>query len=137
MAEIKRASGRRMVRIAVAGDEDPSWLRELPGTTVIRSGVDYTELELDEGGDAEVILTTAREHGPVTRFELADPSVEAIFIEHVGRRPDEEERHLAAPPPGGGTPADPGPTRLTTADPTPRTLEPKVPTGRPALESER
>ena len=139
MAEIKRASGRRMVRIAVAGDEDPAWLRELPGTTVIRSGVDYTELELDEAGDAEAILTVARAHGPVTRFELADPSVEAIFIEHVGRRPDEDERHLAAPPPGGGSPADPGPTRVSATDATARAaaVEPTLPTGRAAMESDR
>ena len=31
----------------------------------------------------------------VTRFEIGDPSLEEIFIEHVGRRADEEERHLA------------------------------------------
>jgi len=137
MAEIKRASGRRMVRIAVADDEDPSWLRELPQTTVIRSGVDYTELELDDTGDAQAILAAAREHGPVTRFELADPSVEAIFIEHVGRRPDEEERHLAAPPTDDGPPADEAPARASAPDGTTRAVDPKVPTGRAAMESDR
>jgi ABC-2 type transport system ATP-binding protein len=103
LADIKKASGRRMVRLAVAGDGDLGWLRDLPGSRVVRTGLDYAELELDDAGDAQAILAAAREHGPVSRFELADPSVEAIFIEHVGHRPDEDERHLAAPPtPGSG-----------------------------------
>ncbi|MFI5225741.1 MAG: ABC transporter ATP-binding protein [Candidatus Limnocylindrales bacterium] len=125
LADIKRASGRRMIRIAVAGDPDRSWLAGLPGSTVIRTGLDYAEVELDEGADPQAVLAAAREHGPVTRFELADPSVEAIFIEHVGRRPDEDERHLAAvPPPGSGavtlataTTSGPGPAPSTPAKP--------------------
>ena len=32
----------------------------------------------------------------LNRFEIADPSLEAVFIEHVGR-PPADEQHLAAP----------------------------------------
>ena len=32
----------------------------------------------------------------MTRFEIADPSLEEIFIERVGNREIEEERHLAS-----------------------------------------
>jgi ABC-type uncharacterized transport system ATPase subunit len=36
------------------------------------------------------------DHGErVTLFEIGEPSLEEIFIEHVGRRADEDERHLA------------------------------------------
>jgi ABC-type uncharacterized transport system ATPase subunit len=31
----------------------------------------------------------------VTRFEIGEPSLEEVFIEHVGARADEDERHLA------------------------------------------
>ena len=97
LADIKRASGQAD-RSASRSPATPTSAgsRGCPVSTVIRTGLDYAEVELDEGADPQAILAAAREHGPVTRFELADPSVEAIFIEHVGRRPDEDERHLAA-----------------------------------------
>ena len=63
----------------------------------MRSGLDYTEVEVGPGDDPQRILAAAVSHGAVTRFELADQSLESIFIQHVGRRPDEGERHLAAP----------------------------------------
>ena len=44
------------------------------------------------------MLRAALDRGDrVTLFEIAEPSLEEIFIEHVGRRAvDESEEHLAA-----------------------------------------
>ena len=97
LTDVKRASGTRLVQIAVEGDPELAWLHALPGVTVVRSGLDYTEVEVGPGDDPQRILAAAVSHGAVTRFELADQSLESIFIQHVGRRPDEGERHLAAP----------------------------------------
>jgi ABC-2 type transport system ATP-binding protein len=93
--DVKRSTGRRVVRIGVEGDHDLPWLADLPGVTVVRSGQDYSELDV-RGRDPQEILQAALAHGErVTEFVIADPSIEQIFIEHVGRSPS-EDHHLAA-----------------------------------------
>ena len=121
--DVKRSTGRRVVRLALEGrgrkdrgledrglarahetsptdrDGDGSipWLAELPGVRVSRWGQDYAELEVPHDVDPELVLRTALENGErVTNFLIADPSIEEIFIEHVGRPPTSaEEKHLA------------------------------------------
>jgi ABC-2 type transport system ATP-binding protein len=94
--DVKRASGRRVVRLGVTGDAEVPWLAELDGVRVIRPGRDYTELYVEAGRDPESILQAALGHGEhISRFEIADPSIEQIFIEHVGAVPT-EEKTLAA-----------------------------------------
>jgi ABC-2 type transport system ATP-binding protein len=94
--DLKRASGRRIVRIGLNGSGDHSWLERLPGVLVRRAGVDRTELELTDGIQPEAVLAAAVDGGStVTHFELDEPSLEALFIEHVGRAPDDGERTLA------------------------------------------
>ena len=93
--EVKRSSGRQVVRIAVDGDTEMPWLSEIPGVHVARSGQDYTELDVDRSIDPETVLRGALERGHrVTQFLIADPSIERIFIERVGRPPS-ENHHLA------------------------------------------
>jgi ABC-2 type transport system ATP-binding protein len=82
---VKRQAGRRVVRLGVAGDPDLTWLDAMPGVRVTRSGLDYHELEVRDGGDPEGILQAALARSEyVTRFEIADPSIEDIFVERVG-----------------------------------------------------
>ncbi|MGZ6339130.1 MAG: ABC transporter ATP-binding protein [Candidatus Limnocylindrales bacterium] len=95
--EVRAASGRRMVRLAVEGDPELDWLDVMEGVRVTRHGQDYTEAEVDRSRDPESILQAAQGRGArVTHFEIADPSLEQIFIEHVGAI-DRSERTLAAP----------------------------------------
>ena len=100
--EVKRSTGRRVVRLALegralVGDDDLPWLAEIPGVSVSRAREDYAELAVPHGVDPERILRTALDRGErVTNFLIADPSIEEIFIERVGRpAAPEEERHLA------------------------------------------
>jgi ABC-2 type transport system ATP-binding protein len=102
--DVKRAMGRQVVRLAIEGADGDGWVEQLPGVSLTRRGQDYLELQVRDGTDPGSILQAALAHGDrVTRFEIADPSLEEVFIEHVGRPVAvEEERHLA----GSGRGAD-------------------------------
>ena len=110
--DVKRSTGRQVVRLALEGraidgsdrGEPPAWLTSLPGVRVGRIGQDYLELAVDHGVDPETVLRAALDHGErVTNFLIADPSIEEIFIEHVGRPPSEDQ-HLAGPEASAATP---------------------------------
>ena len=93
--EVRRSTGRQIVRLAVDGDATMPWLASIPGVRVVRPGLDYTELDVDPAIDPESVLRAALEHPGVrvTQFLIDDPSIEEIFIEKVGRRPTEVQ-HL-------------------------------------------
>ena len=89
---VKRASGRRLVRLSVDGDHRLPWLVRVPGARILRPGIDRSEVELDAGVEPEVVLAAAIAAGVrVRHFEVAEPSLEQIFIDHVGRPVDAEE----------------------------------------------
>ena len=106
--DVKRAMGRR-VRLATDGDGNgAAWLPKLAGVRLIAQREDFAELAVPDGTDPELILRTALERGEqVTRFEIADPSLEEVFIEHVGRPAAAEERHLAEAGADAGSPEEP------------------------------
>ena len=94
--EVKRSTGHQVVRVATSADGELAWLRSLPHVTVTRPGRDFTELQVDVGTDPQEILKAAITKGDeVLRFEVADPSLEDVFVERVGAL-DVEERTLAA-----------------------------------------
>jgi ABC-2 type transport system ATP-binding protein len=89
--DLKRASGRRALRIALEGEAAPAWLADLPGVATTRRDSSGAELELLPVADPAAILSAILARGAgITRFEIAEPSLEAIFIEHVGRPADDE-----------------------------------------------
>jgi ABC-2 type transport system ATP-binding protein len=84
--DLKRASGRRTLRLAVDGNLAPAWLSAQPGVEALRPDAGGFELELHAGADPARILAAVLARGAsVNRFEIVEPSLEAIFIEHVGR----------------------------------------------------
>jgi ABC-2 type transport system ATP-binding protein len=94
--DVKRDMGRRVVRLATADGADQAWLDGLDGVRIGRHREDYLELTVPTGTDPQQVLRAALDRGErVTRFEIADPSLEEVFIAHVGRRADEAEEHLA------------------------------------------
>jgi ABC-2 type transport system ATP-binding protein len=95
LRDVRRSSGRRMVRISVAGDHRLSWLGDVPGTRVVSAGMGRTDVELDTGVEPDAVLAAAVRAGArVLHFEIADPSLEQVFIDFVGH-PSDEEAHLA------------------------------------------
>ena len=95
LRDLKRASDRRTLRLALEGDPSPAWLADLPGVEALRRDAAGSELELLPGTIPGSILAAVLERGvSVTRFEVVEPSLEALFIEHVGR-PAHDETVLA------------------------------------------
>ena len=107
--EVRASSGRVFVRLAVDGDTELAWLADMDGVRVTRPGRDYTEMEVERGRDPEMVLQAALGRGlRIVRFEIADPTIEQIFVERVGREAG-DERTLAAPttPAASASPAPP------------------------------
>ncbi|MEI8332507.1 MAG: ATP-binding cassette domain-containing protein [Chloroflexota bacterium] len=94
--EVRSSTGRVFVRLAVDGDTELAWLAGLPGVNVTRPGQDYTEMEVARDRDPETILRAALDRGlRVITFQIADPTIEQIFLEQVGPQAA-DERRLAA-----------------------------------------
>ncbi len=114
LRQIKRAGGRRLVRLSVDGDHRLGWLAGVPGARILRPGIDRSEIELDAGVEPETILAAAMAAGTrVSHFEVAEPSLEQIFIDHVGRPVDAEEPPVEA---AGRAATDPATARPSTAE---------------------
>ncbi len=94
--EVRRSGGRRTVLLGVEGDPSLPWLADLEGVRVRKAGLDHTELEVDASRDPLTILQAGLARGErITRFEIADPSLEQIFVERVGRSAAGDEHTLA------------------------------------------
>jgi ABC-2 type transport system ATP-binding protein len=85
LRDVKRSTGRRMVLISFRGDHDLGWLSSVSGARLLRPGNQNVEIEIDNDVEADDLLAAAVTAGArVTHFEVADPSLEQVFIEHVG-----------------------------------------------------
>ena len=84
LAEVKRRSGRRDVVIECDGDR--TFLKH----ELVETATDHgrrIEIRLREGADPQALLRAAIDAGArIDKFEIADPSLREIFLEHAGAR---------------------------------------------------
>jgi ABC-2 type transport system ATP-binding protein len=79
---IRAFSGKNSVHMNFTGDA--SFLARLPGVERASVQTNEAELRLSPGTDPETILAASVGRVRITRFEIAQPSLEEIFIERVG-----------------------------------------------------
>lgn len=84
LREIKRGTGRTVVRLALDHDHEMNWLEQVPGVAITKRRADYIELNLSAPTTTDDLLRLVVNRGEhVSRFELAEPSLNDIFIEKV------------------------------------------------------
>ena len=84
--EVKRQHGRNVARLKLDNDPEASWLDTLPGVQVTRRRQDYIEMQIRANLNPNLIVEEALRHGGViSHFELTEPSLTDIFIEHVSQ----------------------------------------------------
>lgn len=107
LSDLRRTSRARTVRLGVRAETVPVWLADLPGVLSVRPGAGFAEIELDGATQPADLLTAALARGAeIERYEVAEPSLEAIFIERVGRSADDDAT-LAADEPRADAAASP------------------------------
>ncbi|HVZ18479.1 MAG TPA: ATP-binding cassette domain-containing protein [Terriglobales bacterium] len=81
LREVKARFGRNHVQIEYEGDGD--FLQTTPLVQSFHNFGNYTEVELAPGADPQELLKAVAARARVNRFELAEPSLEKIFIDTV------------------------------------------------------
>src|SRR6266699_5313365 len=84
--EVKRQQGRNVARLKLDNDPEARWLDTLEGGQVTKRRQDYIEMHIQANLNPNLIVEEALRHGAIiSRFELTEPSLTDIFIEHVGK----------------------------------------------------
>ena len=97
LRDVKRARGRRWIRIALDGPVPaPDWLGGISGVERFMPDAAGAQLELLAGAEPAAILQVILARGAALgHFEVVDPSLEALFIELVGRPADDRSGDVA------------------------------------------
>jgi ABC-2 type transport system ATP-binding protein len=84
LREIKAGRGTRFVQIEFEGPG--TFLSNRALVESCNNSGNFAEVSLAPGADSQALLAAALAEGRVNRFEVAEPSLEQIFIEAVGNR---------------------------------------------------
>ncbi|OYW02192.1 MAG: hypothetical protein B7Z61_11815 [Acidobacteria bacterium 37-71-11] len=82
LEQVRASFGSNTVHLVFEGDG--AFLSALPGVAAARVDTNAAELRLGPGADAQAVLAAALARVRVSRFEIAAPSLEEIFIDRVG-----------------------------------------------------
>jgi ABC-2 type transport system ATP-binding protein len=82
LAKVRASFGKNAVHMAFEGDG--AFLQGLPGVAHAAIQGNGAELRLAPGVDPQTVLVAAVGRLKISRFEVAEPSLEEIFIERVG-----------------------------------------------------
>ncbi len=88
---VKSRFGKNHVQIEYEGDGD--FLQTAPMVQSLHNFGNYTEVELKPGSDPQELLKALIPRARVNRFELAEPSLEKIFIDTVNNKQSEQVQH--------------------------------------------
>ena len=81
LREVKRRFGRNSVQIEYEGNGD--FLENSPMVQSVHNFGKYSEVEMTPGTDPQELLKAMLSRARINRFELAEPSLEKIFIDTV------------------------------------------------------
>jgi ABC-2 type transport system ATP-binding protein len=83
VADLRASSGRRQLRLTVAG-ADRRWLAAFPAVTVVEDRADDLRLDVPAGTDPLALLDAARAAGHVSDFGLDLPTLSQLFMAAAG-----------------------------------------------------
>ena len=83
VASLRASSGRRQLRLGLAGGTPRDWLAQFPTVEVVADQVDALRLDVPAGVDPLAVLDAARAAGPVTDFGLDSPTLSQLFLAAV------------------------------------------------------
>lgn len=89
LKQVKSSYGKNSVQVGYEGDA-----QFLQDGSLVESYDDYgnyVEIKLARGADSQALLHAVTAHARVNKFELVEPSLEAIFIDVVNK--DQESAH--------------------------------------------
>lgn len=89
LKHVKSSYGKNSVQVGYEGNA--GFLQDRSLVESFDDYGNYVEIKLARGADSQVLLNAVAAHARVNKFELVEPSLEAIFIDVVNR--DQEQAH--------------------------------------------